>query len=597
MRSHRTRDRLSRRRFATRTAAALLAAGVPSLAAAAPGTDPKKVTATVSADNEKTRIGEGIRVELTVRVEGSSEAVRPNLPLTLEGNFEIARTSSSRNFSRSFGMGRSAGFTEHTTALILIPVKAGEFDLQFEVEVDGVKRESNSLVVEVLESDTPLPGDPVAGSEPTEAAGDIFLWATTDKTTAYIGEQVTYMLDVYERRQFLGVHLRKPPSFSEFFSEELPLGEATVKEVAGVPYRVEPGLRRALFAQRVGTAEIGSAEISVSVRKRLKSPPLQVEVLPLPPEGRPAEFSPNNVGKYAISAEVDRTEVDAGEPFTLTVKINGDGNISVIDPGRWEEVPGVRRYAPKSSTRMRSGRVVGGERVYEFLMIPERGGTLTIPEHVFHYFDPDAEKYEKARAAAIEVTVLGDAVPVDADEVAEAPAEDEARIADVVDGERLPRPTPRTVWLTTKRWVYGMVAVPAIAGAWLGGSAAWRRFGPDDRARTRARERMRQQLRIKAAHEALQTGEGFHATVSNLLHELAARRAGPDGVGLPRTELLRLIGERGATSDDITALRELLDRCDAARFAAQVGSAEDRQVVLDDALLLVKNSSLSKEGK
>lgn len=581
-----------RRRFAAGLLAATATALAPAVSRAA-----GEVTAVATLETDRVQVGEGVRLSLTIRSSGGVRLGPPTLS-SIEGNFEIASQSSvSGGVSFSFGMGGRAPVSERTTHLVLIPLKPGEFDLGFTVEADGEVVKSNVPKLTVTEAEAPPPPDASQGALPSEPRGDIFLWAMTDKTVAYVGEQVTYALDVYERRQFLNVHLRKPPSFSDFFSHELAQGEAQTISVGGVPYRVEPGIRRALFPQRAGPLQIGAGEVSVGLRKRLHSPELKVDVLPLPGEGQPKGFSPNNVGRYTIETSVDRTKVDPGEPFTLTVKIGGTGNIEVLDPGNWPEIAGARRYEPKVETAVRTGPVIGGTRQYEFLVIPENGGPITIPPHTLAFFDPDDESYQVATSTEIVVEVVGaTAAPVAEAPAVDEPAEDEARLAELIEGDSLTDRAAPTRWLSTERWVYGMLAVPTLAAAGLGGAAMLRRFGPDERARTRANEKMRRQVRIKAAEDAVESGEGFHGTLSKMLHELAVRRAGTDGVGLPRPELLRLLQERDVVADDLDALRGLLDECDEARFAAQTGSADDRRSLLDRAMALVHGSSLSKEG-
>ena len=578
------------RRIAAATAVGVVAGIAPRRVHAA------EIEAVAQLDTTETRVGEGVVLSLTIRERGSDRGLVPPTPDAIDGHFEIAKESSGSNVSLSFGPGGRTGVTAHSRNLLIIPLEAGEFELGFSIEVDGETIESNVPKLTVLAADEPAGDDESPEGLPTQAAGDIFLWASTDQPTVYVGQQVTYALDIYERRS-ANMRLRKPPTFADFFSEELPLPKPVRRQVAGIPYNVDPAVRRALFPQRAGTLAIGAAEASVGFRRRLQSKALTVEVLPLPGAGQPAGFSPNNVGKYSIETSVDKTTVDPGDPFTLTVTISGTGNIKFIDPGRWPDVDGARRYDPKVDTRVRGTEQLGGKRIYEFLMIAEAPGTITIPEHVFDYFDPEAEQYERATAAAIEVTVSGDpATATSTTPPPDATAEDEERLADVISGDTLPVSEPRSRWLTTTRWVYGMLAVPVLAAAGLGGLAALRRFGPDERSRARARDKMRRQIRLKAAEDALESGEGFHATLSKMLHELAVRRAGPDGVGLPRPELLGLLAERGVDREDLDALRGLLDECDAARFAAQRGSPDDRRALLDRALSLVRGSSLSKEG-
>ena len=363
-----------------------------------------------------------------------------------------------------------------------------------------------------------------------------------------------------------------------------------ITEIEGRRYRVRPGIIRALFPQRAGTLSIGSAEVVVGRRRVEKSAEIEIEVVPLPAEGQPKNFPPNNVGAFTIAAAVDRDDVQPGEPFTLTVTIEGKGNIDVLDPGAWPKIPGVRRYDPKTSAERHGGMVVGGVRTWEFLLIPERSGTLTIPAHELSYFDPAEGRYKVAKSEPVSVLVGGDPNAIIEDEPEEVG--DVVGVADplapVIVGE-LPRRLPRARWLTEDRWMYGMGLVPLLALLGLGGGMLWRRFGPDDAARARAVTRRRRRERVDEANAALQSGDGFHGVVAKLLQEVALERAGPDGVGLPRPDLLRLLDRRGVEGAHRKRLETLLERCDVARFANEKGSAEERQSLLDDAMALMRD--------
>jgi hypothetical protein len=586
---------LTRRRFATVLAASTagLAAGSWSRTAAA-----ATLSAEASLDTDRARVGEPVELTLVVRREGGGSAPKPSLPADIQDNFEILSTKGGTSFQQSIGTGGIVAIATREVVIVLAPKKAGTFELSFQVEDGSDRAESNEVVLEVVDAGARLPGDPAQGTEPTDPRGDLFVWASLDKTEAYVGEQITYLLDMYLRRQVLDVDLRKPPVFGDFFSEPLPDGQVRRARVGDVPYQVQPLLRRALFAQRAGTLEIGAAEITVGFRrKRLPSQTLTVEVKPLPAEGQPPSFSPNNVGTYTIAASVDRTDLTPGDPFTLTVTIEGTGNIKLIDPGAWPRVDGARRYDPKVDTKMSVGRELGGTRTWTFLMIPERAGSITIPEHVFDFFDPKSGAYERVASAPLEVVVSGtvDTPPAAAEAEPSEDAGQPAEIAPVIAGDTLPRHLPRQRWLTDDRWLVGMVSVPAAATVGLVAGALWRRFGPDEAARSRALDRQRRKRRLEAAEASVASGDGFHAEVAGLLQELAVRRAGPEGVGLPRPELLRLLGRQGVDASELRRLADLLGRCDAARFAAQRGTAAERRELLDDVLALVRGS-LGAEG-
>ncbi len=570
-----------------------------------------RVTVAVELDRLTTQVGEA--VELSVAVErlgqgaGIPEPVLPDLAalgITLAGE-----PSTFRSFSTMVINGSVERRATQTYSYTLIPGKPGSFALPVHVMNGAVKIKAPRTPVLEVTGAAPVAA-PVAGGsgDPTEAGGDMFLWTRLDKPRAYVGEQLVYVLEVYERLPFPNIQLRALPGFQDFWSEELPEGEMRTEQVAGVGYRVHPGLRRALFPQRAGVLTITAPEVGVGMRRRVSGRATTVEVLPLPTAGRPAGFSANNVGLYTISGKVDRAKVKQGEPFTLTITISGTGNIRVIDPGVWPELDGMRRYDPKADTRLSVGNQLGGERSYEFLIIPERAGALQVPPHSFSFFDPATAKYETVQTQAFEISVTADAnAPVLGPAATEVTAaskptrtgEDDL-LAPLITPDTLPRVTTTPSWLTSGRFTAGMVLAPVVLGVSMAARALWRRVGPDDSSRASAARVKRQRELIEQSERGVATGEGFHNALSQLLQALAVERAGPEGQGLPRRSLLELLARRGVNKDDVQRLGQLLDRCDAARFgaggSASSEAAETRKADLDDALALVRRSSLAKKG-
>lgn len=590
-----------RRRFLTGVAGA---AALGLLARTVHAAD--RVTVSVELDRSSTQVGEA--VEFTIQVErvgegrGIPDPVLPDftaLGIAIGGDPSTFRGFTSMNIN-----GVSQSRITQTYSYTLIPSKPGKFSLPVHVMNGAVK--INAIRTPILEvtGTAVTAAPPVAGSssDPTEAQGEIFLWTRLDKPRAYVGEQLIYALEVYERLPFPNIQLRALPGFPDFWSEELPDGEMRTEAVAGVGYRVHPGLRRALFPQRAGTLTISAPEVSVGMRRRVGGRATTVEVLPLPSEGRPANFSANNVGLYTIAAKVDRAKVKQGEPFTLTITIAGTGNIRVIDPGAWPELDGLRRYDPKLETHASVGPQLGGEQVYEFLIIPERAGALQVPVHSFSFFDPATARYQTVSTQPIEITVAGDPnvpapspVNTDASAPGKATARDDGLLAPLITPDVVPRVAVATSWLTPRRFTTGMLLAPVALA--VGGLARglWRRLGPDDSSRASAARLARQRGLIAQAEAGVASGEGFYHALSQLLQALAVERAGAEGEGLPRRALLELLARKGVVAEDLKRLGQLLDRGDAARFGAASEAASERKAALDDALTLVRRSSLAKK--
>jgi hypothetical protein len=578
----------TRRRFLTFAASAgLLALARP--VHAAPG-----LRAELVVDREKLRVGEELQMELVVTRTGSGSVPDPSLPTALADAFEVVSQFSSTSASTRFGTGGASRSVSVTVSIGAVALRPGKHELVFTTDDGGTEVKSNAVTV-VVEGEALKSEETAVATtgKPTESLGEVFLWASTDKSKAYVGEQISYALDVYERRQLISVTLRTPPSFPDFHTYDLPEGETTVEVVQGMVHRVRPGMRRALFPQKAGTLTIGAAEIAIGRRRRGKSPTLAIEVLPLPAEGQPKGFAATNVGQFELTAEVDKTNAEVGKPFTWTVTLSGTGNLSLVDPGKWPELKGARRYDPKIETDMRAVAVVGGTKTWSFLVIPEQPGTLVVPAHVLHYFDPQLGRYATTETQAVEVQVDGTAI-ASSNEPIEASADDRERFAPFVTDATVPRDRVRDRWLTPRRWLWGMLAVPAIAGSvWVGGTA-WARLGPDELRRREAAERQRQRQRIDAARQAIENGDGFHGQLATLLHDQAVLATDGEGVGLARPELLRMLARRAVVADDVRRLEALLDACDAGRFAAQRGTAAERHALFDEAVALLRESTLAR---
>src|SRR5262249_46773925 len=77
-----------------------------------------------------------------------------------------------------------------------------------------------------------------------------------------------------------------------------------------------------------------------------------------------------------------------GDPVTITSTIRGIGDLESLTPPAIAGSDTLRVYPVQ-----RSGQPKPGERVFEQVVIPQRAGTIPLPESRFSYFDPEARVY------------------------------------------------------------------------------------------------------------------------------------------------------------------------------------------------------------
>ncbi len=572
----------------------------------------------VEADRTRVFVGDTVRYTVEISAEDAARVPEPILPGALDDAFDVQGPFVGSSSHIVAAGSRISRREVRTYTFEIVPLRAGMYDLRaFVPGPGGTRIASNPLRVEAVGGATAQAGagsgaaagagrDAQGFPEPTEPRGDVFVWAAVDRDEVYVGEQVNFTLDVYERNRFVNVQIRNLPSFKDFWTEELPEASERRVTVGAVPYRVHPGIRRALFPQRAGDLVIGATEAVVGLRRVIRSPKVVVHVRPLPAEGQPKGFSAHNVGSFGIEAAVDRRRVRAGEPLTLTVTVRGTGNVRFVDPAPWPPIDGVRRYDPTVEVETRvdldqAGRlVIAGRRAYKFLLIPRRAGTIEIPPHRLSFFDPAAGRYRTVSTDPITLSVEAAGAADAAAETppaADAPAEGDAgALMPIWTGDHVPRATARAPWLTPRRWAAGMAAIPLlVAGRALFGMVRGRMLGPEE-ARAAARARRMRRARLERLPGLAGDERRFYAELAALLHEAAVAKAGPHAAGLPRHRLREELGKAGVPADELDRFDELMDACDAARFGgAAAGSEDERRALADAARALLLRGKLGRQ--
>jgi hypothetical protein len=145
----------------------------------------------------------------------------------------------------------------------------------------------------------------------------------------------------------------------------------------------------------------------------VKSDPLELTVLPLPNEGKPAQFY-GLVGQYTIEASATPTEVSVGDPITLTITVGG---ATYLKPVRWPALGQVPELAAnfKIPSQKASPTVTGGVKVFTQTIRANNDEVTEIPSIPLAYFDARTGKYATAETKPIELDVAPTRVLTNAD--------------------------------------------------------------------------------------------------------------------------------------------------------------------------------------
>lgn len=260
------------------------------------------------------------------------------------------------------------------------------------------------------------------------SGNDLFIRVSANKRRVHEQEPILLTYKVYTLVDLTTLE-GKMPDLTGFHTQEVKLPQQKsfhVEEVNGRPYRCVTWSQYVMYPQMTGHLEIPSITFNgtvvqqnravdpfeaffnggsgyVEVKRSIKAPGLTIQVDPLPE--RPANFS-GGVGKFNISAQLNKTKIKANDPVTLRVVVGGIGNLKLIKQPIANFPKDFDKYDPKITDKTKlTANGVEGNMIYDFLVVPRNQGKYQIPPVEFTYYDTSANAYKTIKTQAFEVNV------------------------------------------------------------------------------------------------------------------------------------------------------------------------------------------------
>jgi hypothetical protein len=582
-----------------------------------------QVSVAIHPVQDSVQVGERLRVDVEINSTAGMPDTISDLPAT--GFVQLgSQQSQSMQFSFGFGGGQQQRLTLVHTFLMQAQQPGLQTLGPVQVQLGNLTFASGTVQVQVRPGggnvvSPALPGVPtppptsVTTAEPTSACRrpdgsplpetgadgpatcivvkpDLFLQLEVTDVRVYLGEPLRMQIRAFVARELVGFSIgqlfsqlvHQEPTLEGFLRTNLEPREIEVESqfVQGRPYLWTTLRDKLLYPTRVGRLAIGSAEALISLHDFLRTreirrttPALPIEVLALPAAGKPAAFSPNNVGsRLVLSLTVQPTTVRAGEPLQVTLTLSGEGSLAGfrIDP---PEIPGAAVLKSADHVTEPTADELNGSRSLTFLVTPSAAGELDLSSFAVPYFDYEQERYAVARPDAVRVTVTP--APPGATPAAGTAAGTEPTAAaaagqpsaSIRPWNDLGRPGAplHDHWLF---WVLLLFPPASLAGLYATlavGRALRRRRGivrPGDVHR-QSLWALRRVARGKGEGDA---AAQLGAVESALLDYLAARMGEPLG-GHATSELQRRLIAAGFPDTVVARLVAQLDTCSFGRFA------------------------------
>lgn len=320
----------------------------------------------------------------------------------------------------------------------LIPQKAGQFTVpSFAVTAKGQTYRTDPIRINV--------GQEASGDE-----RDVFVAMTVSDETPCVEQPVVVELKWYFSKNIESFSLSIPflPAFKNFIVkniepdtsqhdyEKIPYNNQAVDffvkstelvngkrfvvltlqkifiPISSGTYTLEPAVLRCDVIQgqqRVqdsfGFGGFFSRTRNVVDRRVARTDALTLTVQPLPPapDGYPDNVS---VGNYTCNVSISPQTVAVGDPVTVSVMIQGTGNIEGIIEPVFDDLDNFRRFeedAEIEATITPNG--IKGSKTFQTLLIPQSTAVSAIPSVTFYYYDPDRGAYQKKQTRPIPIKV------------------------------------------------------------------------------------------------------------------------------------------------------------------------------------------------
>ncbi|MEQ2007225.1 MAG: BatD family protein, partial [Limisphaerales bacterium] len=358
------------------------------------------VTFSASLDRTAMRVGE--QAVLTLRFDGGQPSGVPRLPDVPNLQIQFAGQSQVLSQARTVSLLLNYAVTASQPGDYTIPA--------FNVPIAGATLPTQPLALKIHPANAKLP-DSETFRQFT------FVKIRTGKTNVFVGEPFALEVRLYLTR---GGDIQMPNLRGDGFTLA-PFQTQQGQELVGNAQYAVILFRTVATPVKAGKLALGPAQCSFTlhistdrfdifgrgVRAQavtILSDPLDIQVQPLPTEGRPADFN-GAVGNFQMSASASPVDVAVGDPVTVRVQVSGRGALDGVRMPSLELGEAFKSYPASVTTEMPDPLTMTGTRKFEQVVQPQNAEIKALPAISFSFFDPDARAYRTLKQPATPLRV------------------------------------------------------------------------------------------------------------------------------------------------------------------------------------------------
>jgi hypothetical protein len=364
----------------------------------------------VQAEVDRNTVTLGDAIQFTLTLQGTQNLDPVQFP-QIDG-FDTRYLGPSRRISIVNGQYSSSVSFIYS----LLATKVGKFNIPpFKVTVDQKELVTNPISVEVVDSDHALPtNQPAAAGQEINLKDRIFLELRVPKSDVYVNEKVPVKIILYVSNVSVSDIQYPQLETIGFTTSNYERPQQSRQNINGVPFDVVE-FDTAIYPTRTGEIKLGPAKLECSImvssgqgnrsagmfdddffnsffdraQRRpitISSKELTLNVKELPADEKPENFS-GGVGNFTFDASVSPTDVKVGDPITLKMSVQGEGNLSAVSLPAMKESDAFKVYEPTVKEE-------NGVKRLEQVLIPKKEAVTEVPAITFAYFNNELSKYQ-----------------------------------------------------------------------------------------------------------------------------------------------------------------------------------------------------------
>ena len=578
-------------------------------------------TLTVSA-KKQVMVGERFQVVFEANAEGKNFSAP-----SFEGFTVVGGPFTSTSSSFQMVNGSMSHSVKCTYTFALQAYQEGTFHVgSATLNVKGKKVSSEPFDIKVIPDDgshaAPSGGGDAAGqgrsqqntNDPQVSGKDLFLNVIPSKKSVYVGDQVVLTYKIYTKVPVSSLSVERMPSYAGFWTKDISDNSNSLRQnseyINGIEYTTAEVQKTVIVPQRAGKLTIDPMIIEcvaqvrtesnrqrsmdpfeaffndpffnrniVNVKKELTSQTLTLEVKSLPENGKPASFA-GAVGNYNFKSEIDKTELSTNEAFTLTLTVSGTGNVELLQMPTPVFPPDFEVYDPKVTSSVNpTSNGLSGTKKAEFLVIPRRAGSFTIPAVEFSYFNPANETYQTLQSEPYEIKVEKGAGSDDGGGIYASNQEDikylGSDVRHIMTGDPHLKPTS-TVFFGSSAYYVALLALLVLFIVLLFVLKKREQLTKDTAANRNRKADKVARGRLKNAYQYLKAKdqEKFYIEMSQALWGYIADKTGIERSKLSMDTVSETMKAKNVPDELTQQFVDTLNNCEFARFAP--GNAEEK---------------------